>query len=150
MADEPEPFATHEDLEKRWHTLTPDEQAQADELLLDASENIRNHVSVYPETHEDSWWTAHRRGLEIVCCQMVRTAMEQQVSGVPTGVTQNTETTGPFSNSYSWLRRTATCDGTTTTSQCSAWVASWPSASTWHPGRWSDGTHRRLARRART
>ena len=102
MADEPEPFATHEDLEKRWHTLTPDEQAQADELLLDASENIRNHVSVYPETHEDSWWTAHRRGLEIVCCQMVRTAMEQQVSGVPTRVTQNTETTGPFSNSYSW------------------------------------------------
>lgn len=85
MADEPEPFATHEDLEKRWHTLTPDEQAQADELLLDASENIRNHVSVYPETHEDSWWTAHRRGLEIVCCQMVRTAMEQQVSGVPQG-----------------------------------------------------------------
>ena len=30
MADEHEPFATHEDLEKRWHTLTPDEQAQAD------------------------------------------------------------------------------------------------------------------------
>ena len=59
-------------------------------------------MSVYPETHEDSWWTAHQRGLEIVCCQMVRTAMEQQVSGVPTGVTQNTETTGPFSNSYSW------------------------------------------------
>lgn len=103
MADEqPNPFATYEDLEKRWHTLTPDEQAQADELLLDASESIRNHVSVYPETHEESWWTAHRRGLEIVCCQMVRTAMEQQVSGVPTGVTQNTETTGPFSNSYSW------------------------------------------------
>lgn len=91
MADEqPNPFATYEDLEKRWHTLTPDEQAQADELLLDASESIRNHVSVYPETHEESWWTAHRRGLEIVCCQMVRTAMEQQVSGVPTGVTQNT------------------------------------------------------------
>lgn len=86
MADEqPNPFATYEDLEKRWHTLTPDEQAQADELLLDASESIRNHVSVYPETHEESWWTAHRRGLEIVCCQMVRTAMEQQVSGVPHG-----------------------------------------------------------------
>ncbi len=57
MADEqPNPFATYEDLEKRWHTLTPDEQAQADELLLDASESIRNHVSVYPETHEESWW----------------------------------------------------------------------------------------------
>lgn len=27
MADEqPNPFATYEDLEKRWHTLTPDEQ----------------------------------------------------------------------------------------------------------------------------
>lgn len=103
MADDPEPFATHEDLEKRWHTLTPDEQAQADELLLDASEIIRNHVSVYPETREESWWTAHRRGLEIVCCQMARTAMEQQVADLaPTGVSQMTETTGPYSNSYSW------------------------------------------------
>ncbi len=33
------------------------------------------------------------------CCQMVRTAMEAQVS-VETGVTQSTETTGPFSSTY--------------------------------------------------
>ena len=38
-----------------------------------------------------------------MCCQMVRTAMEAQVSGGQTGVTQSTETTGPFSSTYSWL-----------------------------------------------
>lgn len=99
---EPAPFATHVELEARWHRLTDAEQAQADELLRDASEIIRNHVSRYPETQDPAWWTTHRRGLQLVACQMVRTAMEQQVAGGPTGVTQTTETTGPFSNSYSW------------------------------------------------
>ena len=90
----------------------PDEQAQADELLLDASENIRNHVSVYPETHEDSWWTAHRRGLEIVCCQMVRTAMEQQVSRrAHRGHAEHRDHPAPSPTPTRGLRRTATCDG---------------------------------------
>lgn len=101
------PFATHDDLERRWHALSVAECAQADELLADAAEIIRNRVAAYPETREESWWTAHRRGLILVSCQMVRTAMEQQVSGGPTGVTQTTETTGPFSNTYSW----ASADG---------------------------------------
>lgn len=96
------PLATHEDLERRWHTLLAHEQDQADELLADASEIIRNRISIYPETHDPSWWTAHRRGLILVCCQMVRTAMQQQVSGVPDGTSQYTETTGPFTNSYSF------------------------------------------------
>lgn len=102
MADEPEPFATHEDLEKRWHTLTPDEQAQADELLADASEIIRNRLADYAETHDPAWWQAHGRMLTAVCCQMARTAMEQQVAGIPYGATQVTETTGPFTTSYAW------------------------------------------------
>ncbi|MDW7546097.1 Gp19/Gp15/Gp42 family protein [Bifidobacterium longum] len=96
-------FATHSDLEDRWHKLLPEEQAQADILLADASEIIRNRVRPYPETHDPAWWLAHERGLELVCCQMVRTAMEAQVSGGQTGVTQSTETTGPFSSTYSWL-----------------------------------------------
>ncbi|PJM72337.1 hypothetical protein CS006_10395 [Bifidobacterium primatium] len=97
------PFATVDDLEKRWHTLTESERTQAGELLEDASEIIRNRIAPYPETRESGWETAHARGLAIICCQMVRTAMEQQVAGMQTGVTQSTETTGPFSNSYSWL-----------------------------------------------
>ena len=75
-------FATHSNLEDRWHKLLPEERAQADILLADASEIIRNRVRPYPETHDPAWWLAH---------------------GGQTGVTQSTETTGPFSSTYSWL-----------------------------------------------
>ena len=102
MGGDAGPLATHGDLELRWHALTDSERAQADELLADASEIVRAHVAVYPETHDPSWWASHSRRLNLICCQMVRTAMQQQVSGVPDGVTQSTETTGPFTNSYSW------------------------------------------------
>lgn len=96
------PLATHVDLESRWHALTDAERAQADELLADASEIIRNRLSRYTQTHDPDWWAAHRRMLTAVCCQMARTAMQQQVAGVPEGVTQASETTGPFTTSYSW------------------------------------------------
>ena len=96
------PFATHEDLERRWHPLTVEERAQADELLADASEIIRNRVASHPQTRDDAWWAEHERGLMLVCCSMVRTAMEQQVAGGPTGVSQSTETAGSYSASYSW------------------------------------------------
>lgn len=102
MVGTPVPLATHEDLERRWHTLTDSERAQADELLADASEIMRNCLSAYPETSSPDWWRSHERLLTVFCCQMVRTAMQQQVAGVPDGATQMTETTGPFTNSYSW------------------------------------------------
>lgn len=53
--EQPSPFTTYEDLGKRWYMLAPDEQAQANELLLSASKSTRNRVSVYPKTHEESW-----------------------------------------------------------------------------------------------
>ena len=56
-------FATHSNLEDRWHKLLPEERAQADILLADASEIIRNRVRPYPETHDPAWWLAHERGL---------------------------------------------------------------------------------------
>ncbi|PLS30098.1 phage protein Gp19/Gp15/Gp42 [Bifidobacterium margollesii] len=102
MGGDTTPLATHGDLERRWHALTDAERAQADELLADASEIVRAHVAAYSETHDPSWWASRRRRLNLICCQMVRTAMQQQVSGVPDGVTQSTETTGPFTSSYSW------------------------------------------------
>lgn len=45
-------FAKHSDLEDRWHKLLPEERVQADILLADASEIIRNRVRPYPETHD--------------------------------------------------------------------------------------------------
>ncbi|MFQ9133864.1 MAG: hypothetical protein ACLR5M_09020 [Bifidobacterium longum] len=118
----------------------PDEQAQADILLADASEIIRNRVRPYPETHDPAWWLAHERGLELVCCQMVRTAMEAQVSGGQTGVTQSTETTGPFSSTYSWAEPRRVSAVSRTTCLRNARIVRpthVPSASTWHP----EGSH---------
>lgn len=96
------PLATHEDLESRWHALTNEERLLADELLADASEIIRNRLARYAEAASPDWWRSHRRMLTAVCCQMARTAMQQQVAGVPSGVSQASETTGPFTTSYSW------------------------------------------------
>lgn len=96
---EPEPFATHEDLAKRWHSLLEGEQEQADELLADASDKIRQQA---PKANDSSWAQAHARTLTRVCCGMVKRAMQQQASGMPEGVTQSSETTGPFVNGYTW------------------------------------------------
>lgn len=41
-------FATHSNLEDRWHKLLPEERAQADILLADASEIIRNRRPPLP------------------------------------------------------------------------------------------------------
>jgi hypothetical protein len=96
---EPEPFATHTDLELRWHTLLADEQTQADELLADASDKIRQQA---PKANDPQWTKAHSRTLTRVCCGMVKRALQQQESGMPAGVTQSSESTGPFVNGYTW------------------------------------------------
>ena len=50
-------FATHSNLEDRWHKLLPEERAQADILLADASEIIRQPRPPLPlETHDPAWW----------------------------------------------------------------------------------------------
>ena len=86
------PFATVEDLEKRWHTLTQEERARAEVLLFDASEIIRAR---YPHAEE----RVSGAVLCAVVCAMVRRAM---TSADREGITQETETTGPFSNSFTY------------------------------------------------
>lgn len=97
--NEPDPFAGTDKLSKRWHGLTDDETQSAKELLADASDKIRQRV---PEANDPEWVAAHRRTLERICCAMVKRAMQQDSAGVPGGVSQISETTGPFANSYSW------------------------------------------------
>ncbi|AKV55082.1 phage protein Gp19/Gp15/Gp42 [Bifidobacterium actinocoloniiforme DSM 22766] len=97
--DEPKPFATTDDLAKRWHELTDAETRSAMELLDDASDKIRQRV---PETNDTMWIETHMRTLRRICCAMVKRAMQQDSAGVPGGVSQTSETVGPFANSYSW------------------------------------------------
>lgn len=96
---EHEPFATVDDLETRWHTLLETERKQAGELLADASDKIRQRV---PHVNDLQWVETHSRTLKRVCCSMVKRAMQQLSSGTPEGVTQSSESTGPFANSYTW------------------------------------------------
>lgn len=42
MTDEPDMFATSDDLERRWHKLTDEEREKADTHLADVTDYIRN------------------------------------------------------------------------------------------------------------
>lgn len=96
---EEETFASTDDLAGRWHKLTDAETALAKTLLGDASDKIRDRV---PEANDEEWAKAHERRLRRICCAMVKRAMQQESAGVPGGVNQNTDTTGPFTNVYNW------------------------------------------------
>lgn len=98
MAD-PTPFATHDDLGDRWHTLTDVETRQADVLLADASDKIRSRV---PGANDADWVSGHALTLRRICCAMVKRVMQQSATGLPDGVSQSTSTTGPFTDGYTW------------------------------------------------
>lgn len=91
MSDEDTPFATPDDLAARWHPLTVDEKKQAEALLADASDLIRSQCP--------GWKDASEATLRRICCQVVKTAMAGQAGA---GITQQTGTVGPFSESYSY------------------------------------------------
>jgi hypothetical protein len=95
----PQPFATIDDLEGRWHPLLDEEKTRASLLLDDASDKIRLRV---PAANDPQWMQAHSLTLKRVCCAVVKRAMQQMASGVPEGATQSSETSGPWSNSVSW------------------------------------------------
>lgn len=101
MANEPEPFATPEDLEQRWHKLTDTEKARAGELLGDASDLIRLESPIWEELLVE-----HPRTLKRIACDMVMRVMLADTGPAPAGVTQFTGTTGPFSNSYTFANPT--------------------------------------------
>lgn len=93
MADEehddvsPFPFATVDDLRKRWPDMPADADEQATALLEDASDMILDEV---PEAVEASERTRRR-----VACAVVQRAMAADPATV--GLDQFSETTGAFS-----------------------------------------------------
>ena len=96
MADE-DSFATVEQLESRWHALTDDERARATVLLTDATAYIKLRSPIWKDLQ-----TENPRILEMAVCDAVVNLLQNEANGVPAGVSQSTQTAGPFSESYSW------------------------------------------------
>ena len=107
MVDEPDMFATADDLEARWHPLTDTERAKAVTHLLDATEYIKERSPKWRRLLDE-----RPRLLAKITCDIVRRIMQADPYGIPGGVTQMNQTTGSFSEQYSfgaptgdlWLR----------------------------------------------
>lgn len=93
MSPEPaEPFATYEDVEKRWHVLTAAERETAAILLEDATQII---VDTCPK-----WAEASERTIKAIVCAMVIRKM--LVDDDHLGVTNSQQTAGSFSESFTY------------------------------------------------
>lgn len=86
------PFATVEDLESRWHTLTASEHDKAQTLLEDATQLI---MDICPR-----WESASERTRTAVCCAVV--IRKLTVSDEYLGVTNSQQTAGSFSESFTY------------------------------------------------
>lgn len=96
-SDKPTAFATVEQLEAGWHALLDDERARAAVLLERATRMIKAQCP--------RWEQAEERNPGIcadVCCAMVMRAMASSGFDVPDGVKQMSQTTGSFSDSYTF------------------------------------------------
>lgn len=82
-------FATYEDIEARWRTLTADEQSKATTLLEDATTILYGLVRVDDSNVEQA------RALKMVCCSMVIRSMVASESST-FGVDELSATMGPF------------------------------------------------------
>ncbi len=83
-------FATYEDVEGRWRTLTADEQVRATTLLEDASTILSGMVDV------DEGDAQQAAALKLVSCNMVIRSMVAGASDA-FGVEELQATMGPFS-----------------------------------------------------
>lgn len=84
-------LVTVADLEARWHPLTPVQQVQAKVLLEDALNLIK--------TECPSWENLEKATVVRVACQVVKRAM---LSSEHVGLTQHSQTEGPFTDSYTF------------------------------------------------
>lgn len=96
MADADQ-FASTDDLERRWHALTSDEKTKADVHLGDVTEYIKARSPIWRKLR-----TEHPRLLTKVTCDIVRRIIQADSTGFPGGVTQMNQTTGSFSEQYSF------------------------------------------------
>ena len=95
MADISGPFAEVSDLEARWRTLSDDEKRTAQTLLEDATGMM---LAAAPDCVSAVSASELRR----ICCRMVRDAMATGSLDAPSGVSQTSETVGPFSHSFTF------------------------------------------------
>ena len=96
MADADQ-FASTDDLERRWHALTSDEKTKAAVHLGDVTEYIKVRSPIWRKLR-----TERPRLLTKVTCDIVRRIMQADSTGFPGGVTQMNQTTGSFSEQYSF------------------------------------------------
>lgn len=84
-------FATVDDVATRWRTLSESETTRCTALLADASDLIR--------TSCPNWQTAGETSLRRVTCAAVIRALQ---TADMAGVTQSSQTAGPFTQSWSY------------------------------------------------
>lgn len=84
-------YATVGDVTARWRAMSDSEETRCGALLADASDLIR--------TTCPNWQTAGADTLRRVTCAAVIRALQ---SGDMQGVTQTSQTTGPFTQSWSY------------------------------------------------
>ena len=99
MTDEPDMFATSDDLERRWHKLTDEERQKADTHLADVTDYIKERSPIWRRLLEE-----RPRLLTKITCDIVRRIMQADPYDIPGGITQMNQTTGSFSEQYSFGR----------------------------------------------
>lgn len=107
MTVEPDVFATSVDLEQRWHKLTDEEREKADTHLADVTDYIKERSPNWQRLQKE-----RPRLLTKITCDIVRRIMQADPYDIPGGITQMNQTTGSFSEQYSfgaptgdlWLR----------------------------------------------
>lgn len=89
-------FATTADLEEIWRTLDGTDRAKAERLLAAASRKIRLQCPSWMQAEE-----AEPGICKDICCNMVKRAMLAEETN-PEGLSQGSQTTGPFADSWSY------------------------------------------------
>lgn len=90
------PFATISDLEEVWRTLDQADKTKAERLLAAASRKIRLQCPSWIQAEE-----AEPGICSDICCAMVKRAMIAEETN-PEGLSQGSQTTGPFADSWSY------------------------------------------------
>jgi hypothetical protein len=93
-----EPFATLDDLQQRFRTLSIDEQTRASALLEDASNIIRQEFDICGR-EIDLANSVLKGNITYVCCAMVKRVIANGVAG---DYTQYSQTVGSFNEQYTF------------------------------------------------
>ncbi len=89
-------FAFISDLEEIWRTIDAADRAKAERLLAAASRKIRLQCPSWAQAEE-----AEPGICKDICCNMVKRAMVAEETN-PEGLSQGSQTTGPFADSWSY------------------------------------------------